>query len=114
MNTRELKCEERIDNELNDRESYLSGLYELSDNMDDDESRESINEMAYGIDTTQVTRVTWSGGGPADFIEIFHNKYGVDRVEYVYQDWYDGARRTVDEDTAIYRYALEILDMLDS
>ena len=116
MTTRELKCEERIDNELRDRESYLSEMYQASDldGEDSDNARESINEMAYGIDTTQVTRVTWSGGGPADFIEIFHNKYGVERVEYVYQDWYDGARRTVDEDTAIYRYALEILDMLDS
>ena len=107
---RELKCEDRIDNELKDREDYLAGLYAMSDE-DSDEARENISEMAYGVDTMKVTRVIWSGGGPADWIEIFHNEAGIDRVEYVYQDWYDGARRPVSEGSAVYRYAEEILDM---
>jgi hypothetical protein len=113
---RELKCEDKIEAELKDREDYLAGLYSIEDSGDDvtgdsDDARESIYEMAYGIDTMKVTRVIWSGGGPADWIEIFHNGSGIDRVEYVYQDWYDGARRTVEEVSAIYRYAEEILEM---
>jgi hypothetical protein len=107
---RELKCEDRIDNELKDREEYLAGLYAMSDE-DSDEAREQINEMAYGISTMKVTRVIWSGGGPADHIEIFHDEAGIDRIEYVYQDWFDGARRPIThEDSAIYRYAEEILE----
>ena len=34
------------------------------------------------------------------------------RVEYLYQDWYDGARLAVDDDSPAYRYALEILEMM--
>ena len=114
--TRELKCEDKIEAELKDREEYLAGLYSIEDSGDDvagdrDEARENISEMAYGISTMKVTRVIWSGGGPADHIEIFHDGSGIDRVEYVYQDWYDGARRTVEEGSAIYRYAQEILEL---
>jgi hypothetical protein len=112
---RELKCEDKIEAELKDREDYLAGLYSIDDSGDDvagdrDEAREQINEMAYGISTMKITRVIWSGGGPADYIEIFHNEYGIDRVEYAYEDWYDGARRPVPEGSAIYRYAEEILE----
>lgn len=114
-NARELKCEDKIEAELKDREDYLAGLYKVDDGGGDDggdrdDVREAIYEMAYGISTVRVTRVIWSGGGPADFIEIFHNEYGIDRVEYVYEDWYDGARRPVPEGSAIYRYAEEILE----
>jgi len=117
QDTRELKCEDRIDNELKDREDYLARLYSIADSGDDvtgdrDDAREDIDEMAYGISTMKVTRVIWSGGGPADHIEIFHDDAGIDRVEYVYQDWYDGARRPIThEDSAIYRYAQEILEL---
>jgi hypothetical protein len=107
---RELKCEDKIEAELKDREEYLAGLYAMSDE-DSDEARENLNEMAYGISTMKITRVIWSGGGPADHIEIFHDEAGIDRVEYVYQDWYDGARRPVPEGSAIYRYAQEILEL---
>ena len=107
---RELKCEDRIDNELKDREDYLAGLYAMDD-LDSDEARESINEMAYGISTMKITRVIWSGGGPADHIEIVHDEHGIDRVEYIFQDWFDGARRPVEEGSAVYRYAEEILEM---
>jgi hypothetical protein len=107
---RELKCEDKIEAELKDREEYLAGLYAMSDE-DSDEARENLNEMAYGISTMKITRIIWSGGGPADHIEIFHDEAGIDRVEYVYQDWYDGARRPVPEGSAIYRYAQEILEL---
>jgi hypothetical protein len=102
-------CESKIEAELKDREDYLAGLYAMDD-LDSDEAREQINEMAYGISTMKITRVIWSGGGPADHIEIFHDEAGIDRVEYVYQDWYDGARRPVEEGSAVYRYAEEILE----
>lgn len=110
QDTRELKCEDKIEAELKDREEYLAGLYAMIDE-DSDEARENLNEMAYGISTMKITRVIWSGGGPADHIEIFHDEAGIDRIEYVYQDWYDGARRPVPEGSAIYRYAEEILEM---
>ena len=39
---RELKCEDKIEAELKDREDYLTGLYAMSDE-DSDEAREQIN-----------------------------------------------------------------------
>jgi hypothetical protein len=113
---RELKCEDKIEAELKDREDYLAGLYLIDDSGDDvagdrDDARQQISEMAYGIDTMKVTRIIWSGGGPSDFIEIYHDNGGIHSVEYFYQDWYDSARRIVPEGSSIWRYAQEILEL---
>lgn len=103
-----------IASELKDREEYLSDLYAVidSDTAGDDEqdqARQEINEMSYGIDTRTISRVIWSGGGPADYLEITRNELGeILLVEYLYQDWYDGAKLTVSEDSPAYRYALEL------
>ena len=120
MNTiKELKCADKIASELKDREEYLSDLYAVidSDTAGDDEqdqAREEILEMAYGIDTRTISRVIWSGGGPSDLLEITHKEGDVFSVEYVYQDWYDGAKLTVEEDSPAYRYALELIEILNA
>lgn len=113
MNTLEEKktCADLIEQELSDREQYLADLYTRADDGEDN-AQEEVWEMAYGISTLSVTRVIWSGGGPADFIEITHDGGELVKVEYVYQDWYDGARVTVDADTAVYRYAVDILESM--
>ena len=104
-------CADLIAGELKDREQQLEQLYTLADNGDDD-AREEIYGMAYGIDRREIVRVVWSGGGPADYLEITHSGGDILRVEYLYQDWFDGARLAVDEDSPAYRYALEILEMM--
>ena len=70
--------------------------------------------MAYGLDTHKVTRLTWSGGGPADWIEVHHDGDGIRRIDYVFQDWYDGARREVSEGSPIWRYAEMMLEGLEA
>lgn len=115
--TKELTCAEKIGSELADREERLVELFAKVDDDDSemsDEAREEVSEMAYGIDVYSVAKVTWSGGGPADWIEITYNKHDLIKVEYVYQDWFDGARLTVDEDSAVYRYAEEMLEWLSA
>jgi len=102
-------CSELITQELQDRQDYLADLYTRADDGEDS-AQEDIWEMAYGISTLSVTRVIWSGGGPSDFIEITHDKHDLIKVEYVYQDWFDGARVTVEEDSPVYRYAVDILE----
>ena len=104
-------CADLIAGELKDREQQLEQLYTLADDGDDD-AREQIQEMAYGIDRREIYRVIWSGGGPADYLEITHSDGDILRVEYLYQDWFDGARLAVDENSPAYRYALEILEMM--
>lgn len=111
-NTLESKsCADLIAGELKDREQQLKQLYTAADDGDDD-AREQIQEMAYGIDRREILRVTWSGGGPADSLELTVSDGELIAVTYVYQDWFDGARLAVDEDSPAYRYALEILEMM--
>jgi hypothetical protein len=110
-NTLERKsCADLIAGELKDREEQLEELYALADDGDDN-AREQIYEMAYGIDRREIVRIVWSGGGPADYLEITHNDGEILKVEYLYQDWYDGARLDVEEGSAAYRYAEEILEI---
>lgn len=113
MNATDTKqtCAELIGQELADREEYLADLYARADDGED-KAQEEIWEMAYGISTHSVTRVTWSGGGPADYLDITHDKSDIIKVEYVYQDWFNGATKEVEEDSAVYRYAVDILEGL--
>ena len=91
-------CADLIAGELKDREQQLEQLYTLADDGDDD-AREQIYEMAYGVTRREIVEITLSDG------ELM-------AVNYIYQDWYDGARLAVDEDSPAYRYALEILEMM--
>lgn len=115
--TKELKCADKIAGELHLREFYLADLYERIDSYeagddDHDRAREEIQEMAYGIDTRTISRVVWSGGGPSDYLEITHRDGEVLSVDYLYQDWHDGAKLSVSEDSPAYRYALELIEIL--
>ena len=115
METQNKTCAELIGSELADREAELARLYSVIDSGDgmdlEDEAYNEINEMSYGIDIKKVFKVIWSGGGPADWIEIVTDNEGnLERVEYVYQDWYDGARLDVKEGSAVWRYAEGILE----
>ena len=117
MNTKEAKCADKIAKELESREEDLLSYYRIIDSDDvleenRERAREAINEMAYGIDTRTVSRVIWSGGGPADYLEITHKDGEVLSVEYLYQEWFDGAKLSVPEDSPAYRYALEMIEIL--
>jgi len=112
-------CAELIESELADREAELVRLFNIADNCEDmaeqDDAWQSIQNMDYGLDVRKVIRVVWSGGGPSDEIEITCDNLGnILEVEYVYKDWFDGARVRVEEDSAVYRYASMILEGLSS
>ena len=116
---RELTCADKIASELKDREEYLNDLYTVIDSdtatdSEQDQAREEIQEMSYGIDTRTISRVIWSGGGPSDLLEITHKEGEIFSVEYIYQDWFDGAKLTVSEDSPAYRYALELIEILNA
>jgi hypothetical protein len=112
-------CAGKIAQELFLREEDLLSYYRIIDSddvleADRDRAREAIDEMAYGIDTRTISRVIWSGGGPSDYLEITHKDGEVLAVEYLYQDWFDGAKLSVPEDSPAYRYALELIEILNS
>ena len=113
------KCADKIAGELHLRQHYLDDIYSVldasdSDSRDWERAREAIDEMAYGIDTRTISRVIWSGGGPADYLEITHKEGEVLSVDYLYQDWFDGAKLSVPEDSPAYRYALELIEILNA
>ena len=108
---RERSCADLIASELSDREQQLRDLYSLADDGDDN-AREEIYEMAYGVTRREIVEIIWSGGGPADSLEMTLSDGELMAVTYVYQDWFDGARLAVDDDSPAYRYALEILEMM--
>jgi hypothetical protein len=119
MDTKEAKCADKIAQELFLREEDLLSYYRIIDSddvleADRDRAREAINEMAYGIDTRTVSRVIWSGGGPSDYLDITHKGGDIYAVEYHYQDWFDGAKVSVSEDSPAYRYAVELIEILNS
>jgi hypothetical protein len=107
-------CADLIAGELKDRELQLEQLYtaiDSGDEMRESDARDELYSMAYGIDRREIVRIVWSGGGPADYLEITHSGGDIIRVEYLYQDWYDGARIEVLEGSAAYRYAEEMMEL---
>lgn len=77
-----------------DRSEYEGqrGLDKLNE-----DARECIEEMPLSVETFKVLKVLLSTGGPADWFEAQIDDDGdILRIEYVYQDWFDGARRTLD------------------
>lgn len=120
MTTKEKEtCADKIGSELADREAEIKRLFDLANDSEDDNERdrawEDLNSMDYGISESKVYRVIWSGGGPADWIEITTDKYGtIEKVEYIYQDWFDGARKEVAENSAVWQYAEMMLERVSA
>ena len=101
---KEKSCEERIAGEMRERELQFKELME-NPNHDD-----YFDDPALAIDTRKLTRVILSTGGPADRIEIEHSFGEVDAVWYVFQDWYDGARREVLSSSPLWAYAVNLIE----
>lgn len=114
MDNTNKSCADLIAGEFKDREQQLEQLYSAidgNDEMAESDARDELYSMAYGINRYEVLRVVWSGGGPADYLEITHSEGDIIKVEYLFQDWFDGARVEVNESSPAYRYANEILEI---
>lgn len=122
MTTTQPTCEERIEGALAGRLADFRGLSALSYACDRDDvaealrenpdarrmyreldrpaedtaeaARERMWEYPLAVERFTVVRVELSTGGPADWFEATIDDDGtITRVEYVFQDWFDGARR---------------------
>ena len=129
MTTHENKnCEQRIQESLDYTELRIKAMlvvahneiYDLDDEddaavlkiiEDDDINDTDVYEYALGVDVHKRYRIHLSTGGPASFIEVItDDKDNIEDVYYHFQDWFDGAKRKVDETSPIYRYAMMILE----
>ena len=64
-------------------------------------------DLSIGYSKITVHVITLSWGGPADFLKVYQDENGeVDKIEYHYQDWFDGAVRLVEEGSPLWQYAL--------
>ena len=120
-----MSCEQRIQESLDYTELHIKAMFAVAhneiDDLDDEDSDDmevlkyintndvndtDIYEYSLGTDIHKNYRIHLSTGGPASFIEVITDlKDEIIDVYYHFQDWFDGAKRKVSSDSAIYRYA---------
>jgi hypothetical protein len=99
-----IPCSERILGELAQRNAMLRQV------MDNPNHDDYFDDPALSIDKSKFTRVCFSYGGPSDYLEIRHLNGEIQAAEYVFHDWYDGAKCVVIPGTPMYEYAQSIVD----
>lgn len=100
-------------NEIDDLDDEDSDDMEVLRTINNDDINDTdIYEYALGIDIHKHHRIHLSTGGPASFIEVItDDQDGIINVYYHFQDWFDGAKRKVEESSPIYRYAMMMLEV---
>jgi hypothetical protein len=77
----------------------------LQEIEDDGIDRETIYEIAAGSNIHRVVTIVLSGGGPSTHIEAHLDEDGsITKATYHYLDWWDGAKRKINENSALYRF----------
>ena len=101
--TKDPTCEQRIDEQLRDRLNDLASIFSRIDKSDGDGYEDAIEELdniPLSIEPVRQVRIVLSTGGPHDeFLCTLDPDGRVARVEYIFQDWFDGARRTLSDVT---------------
>jgi len=123
-------CEQRIDENMQHTEQHIRALLTVAFNEQndlDDEDADDVELLRYinnndivdtdlfeyplGTDIRKSYRIHLSTGGPASFIEVITDTYNeIIDVYYHFQDWFDGAKRKVNETSPIYRYVVSVLE----
>jgi len=114
MTVKEATCAERIAEHIANEEEAMKAIYEAidSDNdLDREQGYESLYDYALGVDTRQETIITLSWGGPASYLEVTHRGAEVYTVTYRFSDWFDTATVEVGEDSPLYQYACEVIEL---
>ncbi len=129
--TAQLNCEQRIQESMEYTELHIKAMLAVAHNEiddlddededdiavlkiieDDDINDTDVYEYALGVDVHKSYRIHLSTGGPASFIEVItDDQNNIEDVYYHFQDWFDGAKRKVDETSPIYRYAMMMLEV---
>lgn len=116
-------CSELIEDELKRRiedfeqalRSYEENNYEkivTEDGYEYEGVIDWINNYALGYyddNYYRAKRLELSWGGPQDYFLYFPK---LDRIEYHYLDWYDGASLVLDEDGEAFKIMKEIFELL--
>jgi len=123
-------CEQRIDENMKSTEQHIRALLTVAFNEQDDlddEDPDDVELLRYinnndimdtdlweyplGTDIRKIYKIHLSWGGPSSFIEVITDLSNeIMDIYYHYQDWFDGAKRKVDEKSPIYRYVMGMLE----
>lgn len=112
--TKEKSCADRIADQLANEERNLGDIYRVIDNPEEqglDEAYEELYNYALGMDSKQITTITLSWGGPASYLEITHTGAEIERVVYRFSDWFDTATQELEQESNLYRYAQELINI---
>jgi hypothetical protein len=121
MQAKQKTCQERIEEEYRRADDYLELMFRVyDDDLDEDDEddkellkqvedeeidNQTIFEYAAGSSMKRLLTIELSGGGPSSHIEAIINEDNVvESAQYVFLDWFDGARRKINEDSAMFRY----------
>lgn len=85
-------------------------LTELDNDSDMGETIDDYTEGILSIDKKTIVTVQLSWGGPADKFEVEIDDGEIGDIWYVFQDWFDGARRRLTGDD--YDTVRQMLDYL--
>jgi hypothetical protein len=108
MSTKDLKCEDVIEDHLANLEDRCKVL--LVDYYDgEEEGFENWNNYPLAVTTRKETKIELSWGGPSDFLSVIHNECEIYSVTYHFQDWFDGATRQVREGSQVWEYAQTVI-----
>ena len=114
MSSEQLSCAQRIDEHLAGREEDMLNIFNAMDNeeeYEDQDAYDAIHEYALGYEQKNMLKIELSTGGPGDWLECYlSDNFSVYKVEYHFNDWFDHAQTTVDEDSSLFRYAEFIID----
>ncbi len=96
-------CEQRIDAELTSRIEDFQHIIERAQaaeglrECDQDEAAETgWDEFPLHVEAKRVVVVLLSTGGPHDEFRCTVDEDGdIERIEYIFQDWFDGASRVL-------------------
>lgn len=109
MNNRDLKCEERIDEHLKGRLEDLETLFHNYNGEEYHEELGNFNEYGLCFDYVESNdqekgyyRYQLSWGGPSDEFRIWVSFFGkIEKIEYWFLDWFDGASVDVTDNELI-------------
>ena len=122
MSNRQASCEERLPEHLEGRledmrsmTGWLDAWSKTNNSLryDAAERRVSDYPLWVGIERKFKLKLELSTGGPADFITAEIEDGRLEDVEYHFQDWFDGASRTLtgDDLATVEDYVRRLVDL---
>lgn len=123
MTTRQATCEERLPEHLEGRLDDMRSMVgwanawsQTRNHLRGDAAQTRLDEYGLDLEIEKVykVRLLLSTGGPADWFETTIDSRGhIGDVVYVFQDWFDGARKVLfnDERQTALDYIGRLIDL---